>query len=185
MPFAVAHEDRLSVIDVTLHGNEVMVAMRIDAERMVSGAMNHHDDIMEHVEHQRLALRSLSAEDLAKRIEDWAPTLVDAAILSTDTGQVPLTLTEIAPLEEKNVRIPRNTFVRFIGVLPAGSTSIALSNLDLFGSLIFRVNGAESATVFNARVKPGNSSIPIPLKPWQQNPGGKRVLDATASHQAH
>lgn len=143
---AEAHEVRPAVGDIFTEGGQVVLDLRLSIEPILAGAdLEGVDDTNATDQAAEIdALRALAPEVLSARVYAAFTDFVSALEVQTNgTTPLALTLETVETDGVGNTELPRDTTLRLVGDLPAGTQSIALSWPARYGTLILRQQGVE------------------------------------------
>ncbi|MCM2561189.1 HupE/UreJ family protein [Lutimaribacter sp. EGI FJ00015] len=160
---ARAHEVQPTIADLETAGGTVTLSLRMNAEAFVAGldldgledtnAAENADDYD--------ALRALSPDDMAQRLQDAWPQIGQGITLRAGQAPVPLILEDVQVEAPGYIELPRPSQVVLRGDLPAGASALALEWGQGYGALILRQQGVDEP--FTGYLNGGETSPPIPL----------------------
>ena len=173
---AWAHEINPTIADLTVNDGQVQVNLQMNAEAFLAGldldSVTNTDDVSQGTDYG--VLRSLPPGDLAVRVRENAPTVADLARITSDTGDMELSLGEIVVPDVGDVELPRTSGVTLVGPLPDGATALRVVWASGGGTLILRQQGVDAP--YTGVLSGGGSSDWIALVGGQDESGLQAFL---------
>ncbi|MEO0828902.1 MAG: HupE/UreJ family protein [Pseudomonadota bacterium] len=163
---AQAHEVRPSIADLSIEGADVRLNITLNAEAMIARIdQSRYSDTNAAPEVGEYdALRALPAATLAERFRGAWPGLSGGLTVTSGSGVVSLTLSDVTVIEEADPELPRDTRIVLEGTVRTSGEDDAITVMwsAAFGSLVLRQTG-EGEGLYTGYLEDGVSSEPIPL----------------------
>ncbi|MFW2544438.1 HupE/UreJ family protein [Primorskyibacter sp. 2E107] len=161
--FAVAHEVRPAIGDLTAADGQISLKIEMNAEAILAGvdlegvADTNETEGSDDVD----ALRAMPPEQIEERLREQIGAIVSALAVQADGVPVDLALDQITVPPVGDVSLPRDTSLELSAPLPEGTEAIEVSWPARYGTLILRQQGVEDGyTGYLA----GGSSGPITVQ---------------------
>lgn len=158
-----SHEVDPTVADLTIGEDRVELSLRITLESFLAGidldAATDTNAVPEAADYD--ALRALSADDLAARVDAFLPRMLQAMTLTADGTAVALTQSSIDIPPVEDLALARISRLTFSGPMPKGAKTVTLNWPSGYGSLILRQMGVKDG--YTGYLAGGQSSPPIAI----------------------
>ncbi len=173
MPAAQAHEVQPTIADFTQEGEGLSVAIRMNAEALLSGinldGLSDTDDAIDPSLYENL--RALSDQDLAARIPQLVPAWNAVPVFQSEAGPLALRLDTVSVEAQPNAELPRFTLVTLSAPLADGAETVTVTWPEGSGALIVRQQGVENPYTGYLDLGATSPAIPLaggePVSGWQ------------------
>ncbi len=163
---ASAHEVRPAVVTADLSApGRIAVTISTNVEAMLTGIGPNHKDTDDAPEAARYKqLRALTAAELARRFEAFAPRWLKDLGLAADGKPVDLAVGRVVIPDVGDQKLARISQVELSGSLPADAKTLRYAYPSTYGSSILRVKRADGAALETNWLKDGASAAAIPVQ---------------------